>query len=321
MDQVAGKTPSSINISLFRTQAVSAVADPDSRYPVEYNSSTGTFEIRNVIPGTYSLNASVQNGGDEPVSPETLADVKKSEDILEVLFLRPGASAQMPIDMPASDLNNVVLTLSRGHTIPVRLAVEGDTAVKGIEEIRVALLPPSGSMSIMWRISTRFNPEGAARIDGVLPGEYRVSVDMPPSIELYVKEIRYERTDVLADRLLIPEAPSGALNIVLSSKGGQIEGTLLDSLSQTVNTGEVVLIPDQRDRKDLYRQIRSDHNGHFTFRAVPPGGYRVFAWEALERNAYYDREVISRYETQGKPVRIQESSKETIDLKIISEQR
>ena len=53
------------------------------------------------------------------------------------------------------------------------------------------------------------------------------------------------------------------------------------------------------------------------FKALPPGGYKVFSWEALESNAYYDNDVLSRYETQGTAVRIQESSKETVDLKII----
>lgn len=31
----------------------------------------------------------------------------------------------------------------------------------------------------------------------------------------------------------------------------------------------------------------------------------------------YDREILAQYESQGKPIRIQESSKEMADLRII----
>lgn len=52
-------------------------------------------------------------------------------------------------------------------------------------------------------------------------------------------------------------------------------------------------------------------------RGITPGGYRAYAWEAIEANAWYDREVLAQYEAQGKPIRILESSKEPADLKLI----
>ena len=89
-------------------------------------------------------------------------------------------------------------------------------------------------------------------------------------------------------------------------------------LFRSVRGNQVVLIPDQgRDRSELYKTSVSDQNGRFTFRGIAPGGYRVYAWEVIKANAWYDRDLLSQYEALGKPVRIQESSKETVDLKII----
>ena len=76
--------------------------------------------------------------------------------------------------------------------------------------------------------------------------------------------------------------------------------------------------PDQgRDRPELYKTATTDQNGRFVMRGITPGGYRAYSWEAIEANAWYDHEVLSQNEAQCKPIRIQESSKETVDLKII----
>jgi hypothetical protein len=79
-----------------------------------------------------------------------------------------------------------------------------------------------------------------------------------------------------------------------------------------------VLIPDQhRDRVDLYKTAVTDPSGRFTIRGITPGEYKIFAWEALEQFAYFDPDLLRKYETQGKAVQISESDKETADVKLI----
>ena len=50
----------------------------------------------------------------------------------------------------------------------------------------------------------------------------------------------------------------------------------------------------------LVKSAITDQNGRFTFRGVSPGNYKIFAWEGLETNAYFDPEVLRQYEQQGK---------------------
>jgi hypothetical protein len=63
--------------------------------------------------------------------------------------------------------------------------------------------------------------------------------------------------------------------------------------------------------------VTSDQNGRFAIRAIPPGDYKLFAWEDLEPNAYYDSDFVRKYETLGTPIQISENMKQTVEIKII----
>lgn len=317
VDSSTGKPPKNASVSITpRRLAAIRVYDYYFSRSQNYDPASGNFEIRNILPGTYWLNVSGQAGYNDPIAAEKLANVKTQEDLFEAAFGNSGV-AQVAIDVSASDLNDVVVTLKKGVTIPVQFNIEGQqfSTVKGADEMRLSLEPVAQIDS--WQGTNRVNADGVARLENTQEGEYRVYVDQGTAKDLYVREVVYGRTDVLYENLVISDEVPSALTVTLSSKGGQIEGNLTDAFSQPANGAEVVLIPDQRDRKRLFKRVNTDHNGHFVFRAVPPGGYKVFAWEAIEPRAYYDPEILSRYETQGRPVRVQESAKETIDLKVI----
>ena len=42
-------------------------------------------------------------------------------------------------------------------------------------------------------------------------------------------------------------------------------------------------------------------------------------WERLEANAFYDPDILAKYEQRGTPIRVAESSSETIEVKLIPE--
>jgi hypothetical protein len=50
---------------------------------------------------------------------------------------------------------------------------------------------------------------------------------------------------------------------------------------------------------------------------VPPGDYKIFAWEAIEQFSYYDSDVVQRFESKGKPIHVNESDKANAEVKII----
>ena len=245
----------------------------------------------------------------------TTAPRSVSELFDVLVFSRP--TAQAPVDIASSDVENLVLTPTPGVFIPGRVRLDGQelTAIADFEKIHV-ILASAGPNQYM-QLPRPMAPDGTFSLDNVLPGEYRLIVNYPQP-DFYVTEARLNSIDVLHQPLLISNTPPGPLEIVLSSKAGQIEGKLLNEQSQPVAGIQTVLIPDRfRDRFDAYKTALTDANGHFILRGIPPGDYKVFAWEAIEENAYFDPDFLRAFEQHGKPVSISESSKQTFDVKII----
>src|SRR5207237_3800186 len=98
---------------------------------------------------------------------------------------------------------------------------------------------------------------------------------------------------------------SDSVDIFLSTKGGQVDGTVVDKNQNPMRGIQAVLIPDlQRDRRDVYRTATRNQNGQFTIRTIAPGDYKLFAWEDLEPFAYNDLDFVRKYEALATPVKI-----------------
>jgi Carboxypeptidase regulatory-like domain len=272
-----------------------------------YNAATGTFEIRNVAPGTYTVSAQIAdaNQPQQPVPPFSGPP-------------RPFGTASVTVSN--SDVENVALTIMSGVTIPGRLVLEAEplTKLATLDRMRVQLSFTDG-VTPLGRPQPQAQPinaDGTFRVDNVMPDQYRVNVAfLPPDV--YVKEIRFDQEDVLNKPLLFSGSVSTPIDVVLSAKAGELQGTITND-KQALPGIQAVLVPDQhRDRIDLFKTAITDQTGRFTIRGIPPGDYKVFAWEAIEQFAYFDPELLRRFEAQGKPVRVLESDKQTIEVKVI----
>jgi 5-hydroxyisourate hydrolase-like protein (transthyretin family) len=315
IDSTTGKPAASASVTLEQRQEQPSAARLRNS---AFSAGDGTFEIRDVIPGTYWVRSLSNSNG--AVNPATIGTARTSTDLIEAAISNR-LSAQMPLDVSDSNIEGFTVLLSPPVSIPLHLSAEGQevSSISGYDRVRIQLR--SGSLSSPSDIVNQRNPfssAGASVMTGVTIGEYRIF--LLPIPDLYIRAVTLDGIDVLNRPFQVTSSTATTpLNIVVSGKPGQVEGNLFDALSQPVKGNSVVLIPDQlRDRADLYKTAQTDQSGHFVIRGIPPGGYKLFAWEALESNSYYDREVLSVYEAQGKPVRLQESSKETVDLRIIS---
>ena len=83
---------------------------------------------------------------------------------------------------------------------------------------------------------------------------------------------------------------------------------------------QVVLIPARRERTELFRPVSADSSGHFTISSIAPGEYILASWDAIEPYAFFDPELLAQAERQGKPVRVGESSHQTLNTTLISAQ-
>jgi hypothetical protein len=316
-DAGSGRPPVAASVSLaYRTlTGIGGAFNGGSRY----DASTGEFELRNVPPGAYVLQAIAA----------AATPVAAGEAVVRISALALQPNARLPIEVSNSDINGVSLQLTSGVSISARIRVDGMplSTMPGWENVRVPLKPTVDSsfapnLQPAQPVSQRPTADGSFVIDGVSPGEFIVGPVTGLAPGFYVKEARFNQADVLGQPLRFFAGGAGTLEIVLSSKAGSISGTTVDTAMRDAAGAQVVLVPErERKRTDLYKTAASDSSGRFLFRSVPPGDYRLFGWEALESYAYFDQELLRRVESQGIPVHVSESAGNTVTLKLISASR
>ncbi len=105
----------------------------------------------------------------------------------------------------------------------------------------------------------------------------------------------------------------------MSSAGGRIDGAVLSEKQEAFTGASVVLIPKGRARDDprFYKTITTDQYGRFTLRGIPPGDYKLFAWEVVERGAYQDAAFLRPYEEQGEPMQVKEGARLSVQVRLI----
>lgn len=289
-----------------------------------YNPQTGEFEVREVASGSYWLTvttvptaAGARGGG--PGAPAAGGPIDPAAILASI------TRTQVPIEVGRTDLDNVAVTLAPNVPVSGRMRLDnppqGGANPNGVQGMNVSLVASNGGGSILTLLTGRAAAaaDGTFTIPRVAPGSYRVAVGgLRP--EMYVKEARLNQTSVL-EGLSIDGPVDGLLEITISPNGGQVEGSLLDARLAPVAGSQVVLIPDrQRTRMELYKTALTTADGRFTIRGVPPGDYKLFAWEDIEPFSYFDAEVLRAYEQSGRSLRVQEASREQVELKIIPAQ-
>ena len=172
--------------------------------------------------------------------------------------------------------------------------------------------------------------DGSFTFRTVPPGDYRVFVapvllpqlPPPPSVpstlqNTYVKTIRMGSMDVLNGRLRIDQQPASTLEITLGSDAGSLNGRVLNARQEPAAAVTVVLLPDVERRlirTDLYRVTNTDQSGRFLLESLPPGEYRLFAWENVDDREWQDPAFMRRHEEMGRTVRITENERQSLDI-------
>jgi 5-hydroxyisourate hydrolase-like protein (transthyretin family) len=313
IDSATGQPPEKPEITLFVHDAGSSSYASIVTYghdPAKYNKDTGTFEFRGVLPGSYALSVAV-------VIPEQPGPMP-GRHLKRIGFL--------PLEIRNADVEGIVVTTTPTSSIEGRVRVQGfedwkSAALQGVNP-GVGLEPSSNGGSPSkpsrpWPDSDLFHPDGTFKITNVMPGEFRLDVAGLPS-NVYVKEARFASMDLLAGPFQFTGKESGTLEIVLDSKVGFIEGTVTNKDFRSAPGAQVVLVPDKsRHLHDRFKTTTTNQDGHFSIANVPPGAYRLYAWEAVEPYRWFDPDFLKASEQFASPVQINESSRKTIDARLI----
>jgi Carboxypeptidase regulatory-like domain len=137
---------------------------------------------------------------------------------------------------------------------------------------------------------------------------------LPPGA--WLQSVRAGDQDVTETGLDLSGGAAGPIQITLGLGGGVIEGVVNDAKSQPAPGSMVTLVPDplKPDRYDLNRTSVTDQNGRFTLRNIPPGEYKLFAWESIEPGAATDPEFLKSHDSSGKKLSVKVRSQEQVSL-------
>jgi hypothetical protein len=138
----------------------------------------------------------------------------------------------------------------------------------------------------------------------------------------YVKSVRVGNTDVLDTGVnFVTGAEALNMEVVLGVNAGAVEGRVLNDKNQPVVDAVVGLLPAAASargfRTDMYKTTSTDASGKFEVRGLPPGDYKVFSWEDVDKSAIIDQDFIRLYESQGKTLHVGEGEKPSLDLTVI----
>ena len=190
-------------------------------------------------------------------------------------------------------------------------------ALPDLPGTKVTLAPMEEGFPLPSTVSPQ--PDGEFSIPDVMPGAYTLSVSGLPG-DLYVKAARRGAVDILETQLTVAgQSVPTPLQILLGSDGGRITAGVFDRQGLPSSDVQVVLVPGagRRHRPDQYRTARTDENGRATIRGIPPGPYKLFAWETGEPNAYLNAEYLSAYEGFGVPVQVKSGENPPMAVRVI----
>jgi 5-hydroxyisourate hydrolase-like protein (transthyretin family) len=262
----------------------------------------GSFEFAGVLPGLYSLMAQDRAGL---------------------------VSTPIAVLVGDRDVENLAIALEPAITLSVRLTTESVTPgfSDSFNGLAGTLRPvmdalQGGSPGNLRSPNFLLGAGNAMPFTNVPPGDYQFQISQPALLRenvkpLYIKSIRLGGEDAM-DSFHLSSDSARVLDVVLTAEPGSVEGVAIGRSGDPAANVTVVLVPtNARKRMALYQALVTGSDGKFRFQEIPPGDYKLFAWEDIETGAWANAEFIRTYESRGRAVRVSESSKEEVQLNVI----
>jgi protocatechuate 3,4-dioxygenase beta subunit len=203
-------------------------------------------------------------------------------------FLGSGSTAlqsrAVEFQLAGDDPTDLQLSLAPGEDLTGRLELVGGDGPADAPEKRTVLLEAADGFHPMGQRGSpaaEVGKDGSFTLNNVMPGKFRPVVEPMPE-NGYVKEIALDGKAAPNNVLDLSQGAGGArLKITVSRAGGQISGRVLDKDGEPA-MGMIMVIfasdPKHMDENDANRVS----DGKYSFKAIRPGKYRLFALDILE---------------------------------------
>jgi 5-hydroxyisourate hydrolase-like protein (transthyretin family) len=263
----------------------------------------GTFVLRNVPPGAYTL----QGFGRPPAGgPQNL---------------NAGAFGWLPVTIQEDDATDLVLRIVPGPSLHGRIVLKepGGPALTP-NDVNIGTVPiefdsspvmggpPPSTRRDDWTFEVA-NQSGVRLI--------RVAVRSPAWM---LERVLLDGRDVTDTPVDFRKGDVEGVEVVLTSRVSGVAGRVIDGDGQAVSDYSLVLFStDERrwtDRSRFVHNARPAQDGRFQLTAVPPDDYYVIALPSVQGSEWTDPEVLARWASRALPVTVTEGRTTAIDVRL-----
>jgi 5-hydroxyisourate hydrolase-like protein (transthyretin family) len=254
----------------------------------------GSFVMRNVSPGEYTLQVMVRDG-------------------------QSTHSGRQTVIVASANVENISLYLAPPFDVKGTARIEGAAQGRPPTDLRnmPILLRPATASGALQGSFARINPDGTFILTGIPANTYRIGAIGQQG--LVIKSAKLGEQDMLETNVDITNG-SAELQVVFSANPGQLSVNVTNTDGTPIQGAIAVMIPDSAQRRklpDFYRAGQTNAEGKYNFPAPLFGRYKIYAFEKIDTNAWLDDDIMRQYDGKGITADIQESSRQTLDLKAL----
>ncbi|WP_031495301.1 carboxypeptidase regulatory-like domain-containing protein [Bryobacter aggregatus] len=257
----------------------------------------GSFELASVTPGAYKLVVSDFGQG------------------------RPRVIGSAKISVGNNNVDGIVISPMALITMQGKITVEGDQSAVNLKSVRVQIQAADmGGLGFIPPISV--GDDGTFSVADVSPEKYRVVVS--PGTAAYVKAINVGGEDVKDTGLDLSNGGGGNVDIILSTKVAKLDGIVEKQktddapgsalVARVGADGELSLLNMTGGQTSM---AQADSSGKFSYANLPPGDYKVFAFEEVDTTTASDPDFLKKFVDRSVSVKIGEGESKSITLKQI----
>jgi len=259
-------------------------------------SNDGTFEFAAVPPGSYYIVAQTPGPAQQRVT------------------------ARVPVDVGNGDVNNVSVRLQPPLPVSGKVTVDSTQPSVKMASLRLNFTPAEPGIGNQGR-------NGPAQLadDGTFQTELSADAyvieagGMPDGY--YLKSVKLAGRE-MPDATLDLSYGGGPVEVILAPSAGDVTGVVQNGRGEPAASVQVTAVPASGSlRRDMNKLVTTDASGNFTLKGLPPGDYKIFAWEDVETNAWMDRDYRQPFESLSASAKVQESTTPTVTLRLIERGR
>ncbi len=246
----------------------------------------GEFELQNVLPGSYFV------------------AVGRISGFFQVL-------GKTPVEVTNRNVEDLVVPAGSLLELRGSIRVEGQGKVD-VQRSRVQLWSPDG-LGTSQPVTPK--EDGTFLLQNVSRDRFVLAVSPPPGC--YVKSVRAGDLDITESALDLSAGEAApALEVVLSQGVAAVEGAVRREKPEDP-PGMVFLLPDPfragEGSNPFTRNFALvDQNGHFEFRNLRPGKYRLYAFDEVDASEMTNPEFLKTLESKSERIELSEGERRTV---------